>query len=115
MATRRRRKPGTPEEEKARKEKFYFNQGTHDAIVAYQKEEDVKVRNKLYLEKISPAFHKLAENLINLHRFVSQHETFESLKADTVCFLFEALRKFDPERGSNAFSYMNVMLSQRTF
>ena len=35
-------------------------------------------------------------------------EHFVTLKSDTVSFLYEILEKFDPDKGSKAFSYFNV-------
>jgi hypothetical protein len=56
-----------------------------------------------------PAFEKLVENLINIYKFTSMHDTYEDLKVDCVNFLFETIHKFDETRGSNAFSYFNVV------
>ena len=56
-----------------------------------------------------PAFEKLAENLINIHKFTSLHDTYDDLKSDCVNFLFETIHKFDGSRGTNAFSYFNVV------
>lgn len=111
MIQRRRRKQttGTEEErEKARQSRMYFNADTQAAIVAYQNETNVQTKNDIYLRKIAPAFDKLVENLINIHKFSSIHDTYEMLKADCICFLYEILNKFKPERGTAAFSYFNV-------
>lgn len=90
--------------------KLYFHSGTQDAIVAYQKaKEDRKERERLYVTDILPAFSKLVENLINIHKFTSLHDTFDDLKNDCVNFLFETIGKFDATRGTNAFSYFNVV------
>ena len=89
--------------------KMYFNSGTQDAIVKYQNETSKKERDKLYVEEILPAFKKLVENLINIHKFTGMHDTYEELKNDCINFLFETIRKFDASRGSNAFSYFNVV------
>jgi|LauGreDrversion4_2_1035121.scaffolds.fasta_scaffold01934_3 hypothetical protein len=89
--------------------KLYFNSGTQDAIVKFQKETSKKDRDKLYVEEILPAFLKLVENLINIHKFTGIHDTYEELKNDCVNFLFETIHKFDPARGTNAFSYFNVV------
>ena len=35
--------------------------------------------------------------------------SFETLKCDCVTFLYETLHKFDPDRGTKAFSYFNVV------
>jgi hypothetical protein len=89
--------------------KFYFTNETQEAIVKFQKSLDRKVREKLYVEKILPAFEKLVENLINIHKFSGLHDTYEDLKNDCVNFLFETIHKFNPDMGTNAFSYFNVV------
>jgi len=89
--------------------KFYFTNETQDAIVEFQKSLDRKVREKLYVGKILPAFEKLVENLINIHKFSGLHDTYEDLKNDCVNFLFETIHKFNPDMGTNAFSYFNVV------
>jgi len=89
--------------------KMYFNGGTQDAIVKYQNETSKKERDKLYVEEILPAFKKLVENLINIHKFTGMHDTYEELKNDCINFLFETIHKFDASRGTNAFSYFNVV------
>ena len=89
--------------------KLYFNEGTHKAIVEFQGEESKKAKDKLYVEKIMPAFEKLVENLINIYKFSSMHDSYDDLKHDCVNFLFETIRKFDETRGTNAFSYFNVV------
>jgi hypothetical protein len=89
--------------------KLYFNAGTQDAIVRYQSEASKKTRDKLYVEEILPAFKKLVENLINIHKFTGMHDTYDELKNDCVNFLFETIHKFDAGRGTNAFSYFNVV------
>lgn len=94
--------------------RLYFNANTQAAIVAYQNAagptpENKKERDRLYVKEIMPAFEKLVENLINIHRFTSLHDTYDDLKNDCVNFLFETIGKFDSTRGTNAFSYFNVV------
>jgi hypothetical protein len=93
----------------AKLSRMYFNQNTQAAIMAYQSSSDKKERNRLYMQEIMPAFEKLAENLINIHKFTSLHDTYDDLKNDCVNFLFETIHKFDGTRGTNAFSYFNVV------
>ena len=89
---------------------MYFNNSTQAAIVAYQKaNDDRKLCEKLYVKEIMPAFEKLAENLINIHKFSSLYDSYDDLKSDCVNFLFETICKFDGDRGTNAFSYFNVV------
>lgn len=90
-------------------QKLYFNADTQAAIVKFQAEQDKKSRDKIYTNEIMPAFEKLVENLINIHKFSGMYVTYDELKNDCVNFLFETIPKFDPSRGSNAFSYFNVV------
>jgi hypothetical protein len=109
--------PLSPEEKaakaKASKEaRMYFNAGTQEAIVAFQiadKAGNLKERDRLYVKGILPAFQKLVENLINIHKFTSLFDTYDDLKNDCITFLYETLHKFDSSRGTNAFSYFNVV------
>jgi hypothetical protein len=89
--------------------KLYFNSGTQDAIIKYQETCLKKDKDRLYVEHIMPAFEKLVENLINIHKFTGMHDTYDELKNDCVNFLFETIHKFDAGRGTNAFSYFNVV------
>lgn len=107
--TRRQRTKGEAAPVDAKNPKFYFTSETQDAICEFQKSEDRRVREKLYVEKIMPAFEKLVENLINIHKFSGLHDTYEDLKNDCVNFLFETIHKFNPTMGTNAFSYFNVV------
>lgn len=89
--------------------RLYFHSGTQDAIVAYQKSDSHQEKEKIYVKDIFPAFEKLVENLINIHRFTSLFDSFDDLKNDCINFLFETISKFDSTRGTNAFSYFNVV------
>jgi hypothetical protein len=94
---------------KNKTEVLYFDADTQAAIVEYQTADSQVTRNKLYLSRIMPAFEKLVENLINIHRFSGLHDTYDDLKHDCVSFLFETIGKFDQTRGTKAFSYFNVV------
>lgn len=89
--------------------KLYFNSDTQNAIVAFQTSQNKQEKDKIYINDILPAFEKLVENLINIHKFAGLHDSFDDLKNDCVNFLFETIGKFDAARGTNAFSYFNVV------
>jgi len=91
------------------KSNLYFDSNTHDAIVKFQNNECEKEKSKIYINEIFPAFDKLVENLIFIHGFSKPFGGHESLKSDCVTFLYETLEKFDPSRGTKAFSYFNVV------
>jgi hypothetical protein len=88
----------------------YFDQSTEDAIVQFNKEEDVEKKHSLYENKIRSGFEKLAENIIMIYRFnQGDQNSYEALKNDCVSFMYERIPKFDPNFGSAAFSYYNVV------
>ena len=88
---------------------MYFNKDTQASIEEYQHEEDQSAREKLYKKEILPAFDQLAESLIFVYGFNSPYDNVHSLKSDCVTFLYETIYKWDPARGTKAFSYFNVV------
>ena len=91
------------------KKKNYFTLDTQDAIVRFQNEPDIEIKNKIYKDEIHPAFESLAENLINVYKFQSEHETKTDLINSTVENLFTIINKYDVTKNSKAFSYFNVV------
>lgn len=93
---------------KKKKKKPYFGKEAHESIIKYQNCDCKNHKNKIYVHEIRPSFEKLVENLIFIHGFSSDKNTFHILKSDCISFLFQTLQKFDPSKGSKAFSYFNV-------
>jgi len=88
----------------------YFDYNTQEAIVQFNGEESIEKKHKIYEDKIKSGFEKLVENIIMIYRFnQGDQSSYETLKNDCVSFLYESLPKFDPSRGSKAFSYYNVI------
>lgn len=88
--------------------KYYFHSGTHEAIINFQSTSDFKIKESIYVSEILPAFNKLVENLIFIHGNAAIIMS-EDFKNDCITFLYETLKKFDPSRGTKAFSYFNVV------
>lgn len=88
---------------------YYFTSETQDAIIAFKKEQDLEKRKEIYVTGIYPAFNALVENLINVYGFHVMFENKEDLKKQCLVDLYEAICKFDPEKGSKAFAYFNVV------
>lgn len=87
----------------------YFDEKTQTAIVAYQEAQDSEKKKKIYVAEILPAFDALVENLINVYGFSVMHESKQDLKNECLEFLYTAVGKFNPSKGSKAFSYFNVV------
>jgi hypothetical protein len=87
----------------------YFTEATQDAIVRFKNEPDIEKRKKIYMEEIKSAFETLIENLINVYGFHVLYESKDDLRNHCVADLYEIIYKFDPSKGSKAFSYFNVV------
>jgi len=93
---------------KKKKRKNYFTKETENAIVAYNTEQDIAKRNKIYNESIRYALDKLAENIINTFKFTYFDVSFEDLKHEVVAFLVINLNKYQQHKGK-AFSYFSIV------
>lgn len=94
---------------KKKKQNVYFTQETEDAINVYNRSEDPFERNRIYTEKIHPAFYKLAEIMIHRYKFYNFDVSHEDVKHEVVTFLHEKLGKFDGDSGFKAFSYFSIV------
>jgi hypothetical protein len=86
----------------------YFDEETEKSIVKFQREPDIELKKKIFVEEIQPAFAKLIENIIFVYKFHALG-SLDTLKNDCLSFLFENLYKFDGDKGHKAFSYFGVI------
>lgn len=87
---------------------LYFSSVHDEAIRRYNVEQDIAAKSRIFSVEIRPAFEKLIESLMLTYRF-SYLDDVETLKADCLTALYEALPRFDGTRGTKAFSYFNVI------
>ena len=92
---------------KKKKSKNYFDTCTENAIVRYNSESNIAVRNKIYEEEIEYPLMKLAENMLNTFKFPYIRGSFKDRKHDVVCHLLINLNKYSQEKGK-AYSYFSV-------
>ncbi len=93
---------------KKSKKNHYFTQVHEDAIVKYANTEDRELRSKLYEEYIQPAFDDMVDKIIYTYRFTTL-PNIDYLRADCKVWLTTILNKYDPSKGSKAFSYFSVV------
>jgi hypothetical protein len=86
----------------------YFTKVHQDAIVEYAQTKDIKVRSKLYIEYIGPVFNEMVDKIVYTYKFTNL-PNIDVLKEDCKIWLTTILDKFDPEKGSKAFSYFSVI------
>ena len=93
---------------RASKKNHYFTQVHEDAIVKYANSQDRELKAKLYIEYIQPAFDQMVDKIIYTYRFTSL-PNIDYLKDDCKVWLTTILNKYDPNKGSKAFSYFSVV------
>ena len=101
MATKKRSK---------RRKNHYFTKVHEEAIVEYAKltSEHQERRTRLYVELIQPAFDEMVNKIIFTYRFTSL-PNIDSLRDECKVWLTTILDKYDPSKGSKAFSYFSVV------
>ena len=88
---------------------MYFTQVHEDAIVEYCLEETTfKRKSELYEKLIQPAFSEMVDKIVYTYRFTTL-PNIDELRDDCKVWLTTILAKYDPNRGSKAFSYFSVI------
>lgn len=89
--------------------KLYFTKRHEEAIVEYCHEMTTyKRRCELYEELIQPAFNEMVDKIVFTYRFTTL-PNIEDLRDECKVWLTTILAKYDPNRGSKAFSYFSVI------
>jgi len=104
-----KKKIGSPTGAASASKTLYFGPEVQESMIKFHKEPLLKKKEEIYLAEIAPAFNKLVENLIFIYGFAKGFDSIAEVKSDCVCFLYENMHKFNPERGTKAFSYFNVV------
>tara|TARA_R100001015_G_C4626736_1_gene185885 strand:+ start:1132 stop:1938 length:807 start_codon:yes stop_codon:yes gene_type:complete len=94
---------------KAKKRRGYFHEENERAIIAYNKEPNSQLRNKVYSQHIHKPFMKLTENIIHTFKFYCFEDPYVDVQAEVVAYLIEKIDKFDPAKGSKAYSYFSIV------
>ncbi len=87
---------------------MYFTQVHEDAIVEFSSTDDHEVREKLYTKIIQPVFSQMVDKIVFTYRFTSLPD-IDDLRDECKVYLATILSKFDPAKGSKAFSYFSVI------
>lgn len=97
--------------------KMYFTQDTEDAIIAYNKEENLEIRETIFREKIFQPFQKLVENVFNTFKFSYFKTSPQDVQKECLTHLVANMHKFNPDRRSKtdpdkkakAYSYFSII------
>jgi len=93
---------------KKKNKNHYFTKVHEDAIVRYCKSTDNKERNELYKEYIGPVFDEMVDKIVYTYKF-NTLPNIDALRDDCKNWLITILNKFDPDKGSKAFTYFSVV------
>ena len=99
----------TQRRRKKQSKRMYFTQIHEDAILKYCDPATTYLeRCKLYEDLIQPAFNEMVDKIVFTYRFTTL-PNIEELREDCKIWLTTILAKYDPNRGSKAFSYFSVI------
>lgn len=109
---KRGRKPGT-------KRTGYFYEEQEQAFVDYINSTDQTFRNKIFKEKLYPAFTKMIESIIRRYELFTPSEDFSDTFHDTMSFLITKVNNYDVTKGYKVYSYCgtickNYLILKRT-
>jgi len=88
--------------------KHYFTKDHENAIIQYVATDDQRLRTELYSEYIGPAFNEMVDKIVYTYKFTNL-PNIEPLKDECKVWLTTILEKYDPNKGSKAFSYFSVI------
>ena len=93
---------------RTKKSKQYFTKDTENAIIEYNSLEDKRIKDKIYKDRIQPAFAKLAEIVYNKWKFTYFDDQPEDVMSEVVAFMIEKIHMYREGKGK-AFSYFTIV------
>ncbi len=97
-----------PRRRRRRTKNLYFTKVHEQAIIDYCSSSSYKERSKLYEDLIQPAFSEMVNKIIFTYKF-NLLPNIDQLRDDCKIWLTTILNKYDPNKGSKAFSYFSVV------
>ena len=86
----------------------YFTKVHEEAIIKYTKTACNKEKTQLYEAYIQPAFSEMVDKITYTYKFTTLPNVHD-LREECKVWLTTILGKYDPKRGSKAFSYFSVI------
>ena len=87
---------------------MYFTQEHENAILKFCTSENREEKEKLYIDLIQPAFNQMVDKIVFSYKFTNL-PNIDELRMECKVWLTTILDKYDPTRGSKAFSYFSVI------
>ena len=93
---------------RTRRKNYYFTSDHEEAIVRYTRTQCHREKTELYVQYIQPAFNEMVDKIVFTYKFTNL-PNIDSLREECKIWLMTILDKFDPNKGSKAFSYFSVI------
>ena len=93
---------------RTRRKNDYFTSTHEEAIIKYSLSNSREEKSKLYISLIQPAFDEMVNKIIFTYKF-NNLPNIDYLRDDCKIWLTTILDKYDPSKGSKAFSYFSVV------
>ncbi len=90
------------------KGKKYFTEVHEQAIIDYVASESVRERTELYKQYLGPVFDEMVDKIVFTYKFTTL-PNIDYLRDECKIWLITILDKYDPNKGSKAFSYFSVI------
>jgi hypothetical protein len=87
---------------------MYFTVEHEQAILKFCTSEDRAEKEQLYVDLIQPAFNQMVDKIVFSYKFTNL-PNIDELRMECKVWLTTILDKYDPNRGSKAFSYFSVI------
>ena len=102
------KKPVRRRRRRKRTTRHYFTKEHENAIIRYNQITDNVERTELYVNWIQPAFDEMVDKIVFTYKFTNLPNCDE-LRDECKIWLTTVLEKYDPAKGSKAFSYFSVI------
>lgn len=87
----------------------YFYEEEEQAFREYVESKDKRLRDRIFSEKLYPAFTKMIESIIRRYGLFTPSEDFEDTFYDTMSYLITKVDNFDASKGYKAYSYCGTV------
>jgi hypothetical protein len=94
---------------RSKNSKKYFTKVHEDAIIEYCREDTtMRRREELYVTLLQSAFDQMVDKIVFTYKFTTL-PNIDILREECKIWLMTVLGKFNPDKGSKAFSYFSVI------
>ncbi|MFW9875188.1 MAG: hypothetical protein ACFFG0_18945 [Candidatus Thorarchaeota archaeon] len=97
--------------QKTKKKKKYWDKTQEDAVKEYLSSSDKNSipSQRLFSTVIYPGIRKIVESILFTYQLATSNELINDQIDECVSFIITKLHKFDPDRGTKAFSYFGTI------